>query len=81
MVDAPPSASSTVAEVGSVSGDVPEPEPLQHADRDHALKAGARSWARPGFNEKLTKGQERWMRQFASSDLSGWETPAATLID
>lgn len=82
VVDVPASSSSVAAEAGSEPPpDAPEPDHLQYVNRENALKAGARSWARPGFNEKLTKGQERWMRKLASADLSGCKTPAETFID
>ena len=60
------------------------PEPLRHASKAEALKAGERTWQKVGDSEngeKLIKGQKKWLDKLYSGDLSGVETPAATFLD
>ena len=60
-----------VVNVAQEASAAPGAEPVLHASRENAEKNGARSWMRPGFHERLTKGQAAWLDKLKKGDLSG----------
>ena len=76
----PGSNNEAAAAIAASGGESLKYEPLRHASQENAEANGRRSWMRPGFHDKLTAGQEKWMKKHQAGDLSGYETPAETFV-